>query len=367
MRLNVNTDIFLLDSKLRDIQWFIKNGHVLRHLIDRFKWHIYPNIYHVPSFPTHVDIESSNVCQMKCPMCARHLMKAKQGLMDFELYKKVIDECAREGVYSVKLSWRGEPLLHPRLFEMVALAKEKGIKEVALLTNAERLGKEAAKELILSGADWIGVSFDGLGETYNYIRYPAKFEEAVARIQTLQDLKKKMGRSKPLVKIQTVYSAIKDDPGAFRDFWVPKVERVMVIADQLRSNDRKDFEHDPNYVCPSPWQRICVSFEGTIAQCHSDYNMANVLGDVRTHSLREIWHGEPFRRLRELHRARRRLVLVPCQTCCDGGKAKVQQIMVGGELKRVRLYADQELDFTSGGGHNAPKAAAQSHPEKPDR
>jgi hypothetical protein len=42
-------------------------------------------------------------------------------------FRKIIDECATRGVYSVKLSWRGEPLLNPHIVDMVRYAKEKGI------------------------------------------------------------------------------------------------------------------------------------------------------------------------------------------------------------------------------------------------
>jgi len=44
-------------------------GHLLRFLRNRVKWHIYPRLHLLPSFPDHVDIEASSACNMRCPMC----------------------------------------------------------------------------------------------------------------------------------------------------------------------------------------------------------------------------------------------------------------------------------------------------------
>ena len=98
-----------------------------------------------------------------------------KGIMKWELYTRIIDEARELGVYSVKLSWRGEPLLNGRIVDMVRYAKSKGIKEVAFLTNAEFLNKKMAEELVDSGLDWLSVSADGVGAIYNEIRHPASF------------------------------------------------------------------------------------------------------------------------------------------------------------------------------------------------
>ena len=44
------------------------------------------------------------------------------------LYKKIVDEAAANNTFSIKLSWRGEPMLHPKLMEMIKYAKDKDIK-----------------------------------------------------------------------------------------------------------------------------------------------------------------------------------------------------------------------------------------------
>ena len=347
-KVKINHDYFNLNNRFEQAMSFLRQGNWFSHAVDRFKWHFGPKFFYLFDFPTHVDIEASSRCQMKCPMCGRWLMKEQDlGDMDFELYKKVIDECSRYKVYSVKLSWRGEPLLNPRIVDMVKYAKDKKIKDVAFLTNAERLSPELIEKLIDAGLDWISISFDGLGETYERIRYPAKFDKVVENVKYIRKAREMRKQVKPLIRVQTIWSAIKDDPDAYFQFWKPIADKVAFIADQIRSSESKDFEHDASYICQSPWQRICVMWDGRIAQCHSDYQERNILGDVKKHSLKEIWYGEAFARVRGLMRDKKRLALSPCQVCCDGGITRQEEVSIEGRKMKVNLYVSQNLDISS--------------------
>ena len=128
--MKINANQFTIDSRRRELRFYIRKGHIFSYLINRFRWHYYPRMHYVSSFPDHVDIEASSACNMKCPMCFHHkIPKDQVGSMDFDLYKKIVDECAAHKIFSIRLSWRGEPLLNPKLPEMVRYAKQKGINE----------------------------------------------------------------------------------------------------------------------------------------------------------------------------------------------------------------------------------------------
>ncbi|MFC2051133.1 radical SAM/SPASM domain-containing protein [Chloroflexota bacterium] len=310
------------------------------------KWHLCPKLRITPNFPSHIDIEASSKCQLQCPMCGQRRMDAKmKGNMNFELYKRIIDECVARHVYSVKLSWRGEPVLNPDLFKMVKYAKDKGIKDVAFLTNVEGFDDDKVQELIESGVDWISCSVDGLYQTYDRIRYPAKFEDTVEKIKKIVEIRRKVNRQKPLVRIQTIFSAIKSDPAEYKNFWEPIVDKINFIADQIRQTAKKDFPTDRDFVCQSPWQRMCIDFDGRVTQCHSDYLEKNVLGDVKKQSLYEIWHGEPFKEVRKLHKTGRSLKLAPCRECSYRGEMEEVTVDVDGKKQNILKYVEQELDL----------------------
>ena len=139
-------------------------------------------------YPLQVDLELSSKCNLQCPMCYTNTeefrKKVKKQFMEFELYKKIVDEVAGK-IYALRLSWRGESTLHPNFIEAIAYAKEKGIKEVSFLTNGSMMDINFFKEVAKAGADWITWSIDGVGEMYNKIRKPLKFDETLQKIKDI--------------------------------------------------------------------------------------------------------------------------------------------------------------------------------------
>lgn len=347
-KIKINHDYFLLSSKWESVKYFMHQGNLVAHILDRLKWHYCPKYFITPSFPTHLEIEASSACQMRCPMCKTTEMVNRGlkffGFMDCGLYKKIIDECANELLYSIKLSWRGEPLLNPNIVEMVSYAKDKGIKNVAFLSNGERLNPNLTEELVNAGLDWISISFDGMGEVYNRIRKPAIFEETVEKIKYIKYYREKIKSRKPLIRIQSVHSAIRGEESKFLESWEGIADRVNFIADQKRSVNEKDYRHDPYYICPSPWQRMCISWDGKVVQCYGDYMEGNILGNVNEKSLRKIWHNKPFNELRKLMKSGSRLATKPCRTCSDGGITEEEEVMVEGRRIRAAHYVHQGID-----------------------
>jgi radical SAM protein with 4Fe4S-binding SPASM domain len=294
-------------------------------------------------FPDHVDIESTNACQMKCPMCFQNALDVRNGFMDFALYRKIVDECARLSVFSIRLSWRGEALLHPSIVEMVSYAKGRGIKNVSFLTNVERLDEKLAAGLIKSGLDYLAISFDGWGETYERIRKPAKFQESMEKVTMLHSLRRKMGREKPLLRLQTIRSAIAGDPAVYKKMWEGIADKIMVISDQDRaaSDEDKTFRQDPDYICPYPWQRMTIIWDGRVLQCIGDEYEENEVGNANHESLLDIWRGEKMKRVRELHKRRKRMDLPPCRKCEMGGVVETEEISIEGRKIKTKIYTGQ--------------------------
>jgi hypothetical protein len=84
-----------------------------------------------PRWPDIVQIESTNLCNAKCVFCPRDEMHRRQGVMDFDLFRKVVDECAALGITHVRVHNYGEPFLDKQLVEKVRYAKSKGIRKSA--------------------------------------------------------------------------------------------------------------------------------------------------------------------------------------------------------------------------------------------
>ncbi|HWM49422.1 MAG TPA: radical SAM protein [Xanthobacteraceae bacterium] len=336
------TSYFTVGGWRQNLRYFLKLGNVRAHVVDRVKFRIYPKLDIVARFPSHLDIETASACQMRCPMCYTTFMPDHlKGIMKWDLYTKLVDQAVELGVYSIKLSWRGEPFLNKRVVEMVRYAKTAGIREVAFLTNAELLTAEHARGLVDAGLDWLSISADGVGKIYNEIRAPAIFEETVEKVRYLKNYRDSQNKTKPLLRVQSIMSAVQNDDAEFRSAWEGVVDRINIIADEIRDFEDRSLEWDRYFVCAKPWQRLTISYNGRVHQCISDYSGKNVLGDASKESLFDIWHGEKAEAVRQAFRDHTYLEKNPaCRNCSYGLKTKTEQIKVGEETMSVRKYEE---------------------------
>ena len=255
-------------------------------------------------YPLHVDLELASICNLKCPMCYtisdnfKKLVNTKN--MDFDLYKKIIDEIAHK-VPSIRLSLRGEATLNKNFAEAVRYAKTNGIKEVSTLTHGFKLTLPFFKSIVEAGIDWITVSIDGVGETYNSIRKPLKFDVLLQKIKDIKKYKDENNLVKPVIKVQGIWPAISEDPTKYYETFKPYVD--LVAFNPLI--DEFDKEENPKYIknfsCPQQYQRLTVGADGLVMKCANDENNKEVIGDANKEKIFDIWHGEKMNSIRELH------------------------------------------------------------------
>ena len=75
------------------------------------------------------------------------------------------------------LNLRAANLLFEAQGKKIRYAKAKGIKEVSTLTHGFKLSLPFFEQITDAGIDWITISIDGIGDTYERIRAPIRFEE----------------------------------------------------------------------------------------------------------------------------------------------------------------------------------------------
>lgn len=312
--MKINVDQFALDTKYRKWRWSFYKQKPLHYFINRLQWYTYPIIPHKPKFPIHLDFEISSLCNLKCPMCYRPFREsADDGLMDFSVYKKGIDECVKFGLYSIRLSWRGEPTLHPQLPEMVAYAKEKGIKEVSFITNGVKLRGELAEELVVAGLDYFSVSIDGMNETYEKIRYPSKFATIVDTLKKMRQCRDEIGNGFPRIRINSIWSALKDCKEEYYSVFSPIVDYITINPDYDHSKKKTDI--DPNHICQYLYQRMSILWNGTVPLCICDKSTEIVLGNLETDSIYDMWHGSAMENARKMQKQGKTDKVLPCSKC----------------------------------------------------
>ena len=304
-------------------EWRRSRGKLLSYIQNRYAWKTYPPKRVVAPFPLNVDIEVSSRCQLKCTHCFRQYMDiGENDFMPLEMYRKIVEECGRHKLFTLKFSMRGEPLIHPDIVEMVRIAKQAGVHEVWINTNGGPITEELARGIIGAGVDWITMSFDGLGEHYEAVRIPLKYEESLEKLRTLRRVRDSLG-AHTLLNVQAIWSAIKHNPQEYIDLMKSIVDRVAYNPDMHFFEDT--VVPDPAFVCPRLWQRICITSKGKYLKCPTDFRMRDVLGTVEEYSVKEAWdklQGEQ----RRLHLEGRRLESEVCAACHHGAmKAKVER------------------------------------------
>lgn len=125
-----------------------------------------------------VYIEIISVCNLACSFCPPTL-RAK-GLLKVEDFAKRLDEIAPFTKY-IYLHVKGEPLMHPRIGEMLDIAHEKGFK-VNITTNGTLIKKNREKLLgkpALRQINFSLHSFDGHEGSENREKYLSDILEFV--------------------------------------------------------------------------------------------------------------------------------------------------------------------------------------------
>jgi MoaA/NifB/PqqE/SkfB family radical SAM enzyme len=296
------------DERVERFKRLLSAGWEEEYTAYRRMWEELPKNREIRDYPLLVDLEMASKCNLNCPMCPtvtdefQELRKETfaSGLMDFELAKRIIDE-VHPHIFSLRLSWVGEPTLNPNLIKTVKYAKRKGIKEVSFLTNGTKLHLDYMKKLIEAGLDIMTVSIDGMGEIYNNIRAPLTFDKTLTKLIKLKEYKEANGISKPLIKIQGVWPAIRPNPGEYYNTFEPLVDMIAFnpLIDYLHNDE--DIVYEPGFSCPQPYQRVTIAADGRAAMCSNDDLVGMVVGNAWEQSIHDIWHGEGMQRVRQLH------------------------------------------------------------------
>ncbi len=287
-------------------------------LYDEYRrcWMEYPARFQVRDFPVHLDLEASSRCNLRCSFCDKLPLLSKEqfGDMDFELYRKIIDEGQEKQLRSIKLSYRGEPLLNRRIADMVAYAKQRGIVDIYFNSNGMLLTEEMSLRLMDAGLDRISISVEGVDPVlFETARVGAKFERIVRNIENLMEMKIKRNYSHPKVRVQTVclpYINLDE----YRDYWQYRCDEVAAIdyKDAMK-RDEQLIDHD--WACPQLWQRMTVEWSGAVIPCNNDDYRLLSPGNAWERDIQSCWHDPSVQHARSLHRQGESHLLAACSGC----------------------------------------------------
>ncbi|MDQ6662520.1 MAG: radical SAM protein [Chloroflexota bacterium] len=157
--------------------------------------------------PTYIQIEPVGQCNLRCQMCSIQFRAdgppyGPPAFMEFETFTRIIDQFV--GLQELHLQGLGEPMMHPRFFDMVEYAVARGIR-VTTNSNLTLLNDRRAERCVTSGLDCLHISLDGAtAETYERIRVRAHYERVIANLERIVSVRQRLGSISPHLHIVMV-------------------------------------------------------------------------------------------------------------------------------------------------------------------
>jgi len=314
-----------LSISTQELFWLVNNleSKWIAYLISRYKMKNFAKLRKNTNFPLYLLIEPTSVCNLKCPMCFQvdetFTTKSNMGMMDIDLFKSIIDQAVEGGTTALTLASRGEPTLHPKFLEMIKYASNKFL-EIKINTNGTRFNENIAKTILECEISEVVFSIDdSQKDRYEKIRVGANFEKVLENVKIFANLRDitpnktftrisgvKLNNSQDWQEMVTVWGKYVDQIG-----WVASEERWDTYNNSLKSNQEP---------CENLWERMYVWHDGTVNPCDVDYKSVLSPGHISKGRISEIWGGQNYMKLRNLHLEGERSKLLPCDRCDVGCK-----------------------------------------------
>ena len=165
----------------------------------------------LPAVPRHLTVFVNWACNLTCRECWMYgdsaakstwLPEVRRDQISMEMWTGILDELAASSGEKPYLTiMGGEPLIHPRLVEMVREAKTRLPEcNLDMSTNATLLHRHATA-LVDAGIDDVYVSVDGpTPEVNDPIRGRKAFERAMRGLEALQEAGREVGHG-PMIAL----------------------------------------------------------------------------------------------------------------------------------------------------------------------
>jgi Fe-coproporphyrin III synthase len=135
----------------------------------------------------------TRTCNLRCVHCYSDSQAMQYpGELTWQQMEDVIDDLSAYQIPSLLLSG-GEPLIHPRFFDLVEKASANGLK-LTISTNGTLITPEKAALLKQANVAYVGISLDGIGAVHDqFRRKEGAFDGAVRGFRNCHDVGQKTG------------------------------------------------------------------------------------------------------------------------------------------------------------------------------
>ena len=345
-------------------------------------------------YPFEWEIDTTNICQLKCPLCHTGLgtVHRDKGVMHFDTYASTVNQIKDYCIWLSLYSW-GEPFLNREIDRFIAYAHEKRIATIVSSNLNKPLTPEMAERLVQSGLDVLIVSLDGTTQdVYEVYRVTGHLDRVLDNLRLIVETRKRLGSKTPFLEwqyivmrqnehqvddakrmaeelgVDTITFKPVDFPHGSEDIelarqWLPRAEMEARLANPFRKPYAEDGAR-----CWRLWRSAVVNWDGGYAPCCYLTDADDDFGDVRNHSIKEIWNNHAYRTARGLfHKSGTPKQYVGCMDCSAYTNSEAAKSRNTASLPRRsghRPAARVPVTLNVAGKDNALEELAQ-HPARP--
>ena len=289
----------------------------------------------VTDFPLFLQLDMNQECNYKCPHCIiGHQDEVKEyyegEYLNFENFKKIVDEGSEYGCPSLSPQGNNEPFLIKNLHEYISYANKKGFIDIMLNNNGSALTPRRSQEILDSGLTRIRFSLDAVTqETYAKVRVGSiNLDRVIKNIETFLELKEKGNYKLPIIGVsfcKIKYNEHEEDK--FIDFWKNKVDFLSIQKFMPPTTNKKKYEeyyssdqyHEKKleeFKCVQPFQRLTFRNE-YMYPCCASFNKDLNLGSIKNKSIHDAWNSDKMNEIREIHKRGEYFKNKTCNDCVD--------------------------------------------------
>lgn len=266
-------------------------------------------------FPSQIIVDINDTCNYECIHCPNAKIKAEGRItgkrLSKELNRKMVDEVAKYGVgitQQIRYASDGEPFLHPEIMEILEYAICKSGTMVSVTTNGSLLDDEKMLRLQKMGLGLIDFSLDAYhDETYSEIRRNGDLKIVRQNVLKMLEIREKIQSKTKIVVSFVLQEKNEAEKEEFTKYWEGKgvdwvIIRKLHTAGGAIENEIKIDDREKIYPCVYLWERIVLDHKGQLSYCPANWESNRIIcQDYSKASIKDIWNGEEYRKLRNEH------------------------------------------------------------------
>jgi len=284
------------------------------------------------SRPFAFRIEPAATCNLRCPLCSTTYRKFYPGevrVMTLHLFETILKKIQKHA-WRITFYMEGEPMMNPRLFEMIELTAHDRNIFTSFSTNLTLMREKLLDPMFRSGIDWISVSLDGFRqENYEKYRVNGRVQDVLDGIAMIMAWRRRNRLRYPYVEVNMIdfFHISAEERNDLEKFCAAhEVDEFRVRPEVFGLMGR----YDPTIVrelpskCHWPWISMSIDCEGSVYACPIAFEQRVSYGNLANSSLDEVWNGELYVATRtylsQKDDVREGLPKLPCYDCRWFGK-----------------------------------------------